>query len=463
MTKTAAIIGGGVIGGGWLARFLLNGWDVNVYDPDPEAERKIAAVLENARHALPMLYDHALPPEGALTFCTTLQAAVAKADWIQESVPERLDIKHSVLADIQNSCRKDAILASSTSGFKPSELQEKSDYPDQIMVCHPFNPVYLLPLIEVVPSGATSSTHVDAAKEILASVGLYGLHVRKEIDAHIADRFLEAVWREGLWLIKDGIATTEEIDDAIRYGFGLRWAQMGLFETYRIAGGEAGMAHFIAQFGPCLEWPWTKLMDVPELTDELVAKIADQSDAQSGDLSIRELERLRDNNLVAMMRALKQQGSAAGALINTHEKSMIKVARPQKTFQTVARKVPVDWTDYNGHMNEGRYGQVYSDAADGFLFAIGADADYVASGHSFFTVETTTKFLNETHAGEDIIVDTTVELAQGKKLKLFHEMKRADGTVLSTCSQFLLHVDLTTRASSDPVGPVATAIAGLSS
>jgi carnitine 3-dehydrogenase len=114
-------------------------------------------------------------------------------------------------------------------------------------------------------------------------------------------------------------------------------------------------------------------------------------------------------------------------------------------------------------MNEGRYGQVYSDAADGFLLAIGADADYVASGNSFFTVETTTKFLNETHAGEDIRVDTTVELAQGKKLKLFHEMKRADGTVLSTCSQFLLHVDLTTRASSDPVGPVATAIAALSS
>ena len=145
------------------------------------------------------------------------------------------------------------------------------------------------------------------------------------------------MWREGLWLIKDGIANTEEIDNAIRYGFGLRWAQMGLFETYRIAGGEAGMAHFIAQFGPALKWPWTKLMDVPELTDDLVNAIADQSDAQSGALSIRALERLRDNNLVAMMRALKQQDSAAGQLINAHEKSMRQIAKPSQKMQTIQR------------------------------------------------------------------------------------------------------------------------------
>ncbi len=98
------------------------------------------------------------------------------------------------------------------------------------------------------------------------------------------DRFLEAVWREALWLVKDGVATTEEIDEAIRMGFGLRWGQMGLFETYRVAGGEAGMKHFMAQFGPCLKWPWTKLTDVPEFTDELVDLIAGQSDAQSGAL-----------------------------------------------------------------------------------------------------------------------------------------------------------------------------------
>ena len=422
--KKVAIIGGGVIGGGWLARFLLNGWDVNLYDPDPEAERKISEVLANARHALPMLYEMALPAEGRLNHCATLEKAVRGVAYIQESVPERLDLKQKVFADIQVHCPAEAVLASSTSGFKPSELQQSSQRPEQIMVCHPFNPVYLLPLVELVPSKATQDAQIARAKDILTSVGFYPLHVQKEIDAHIADRLLEAVWREGLWLIKDGIANTEEIDNAIRYGFGLRWAQMGLFETYRIAGGEAGMAHFIAQFGPALKWPWTKLMDVPELTDDLVNAIADQSDAQSGALSIRALERVRDNNLVAMMRALKQQDSAAGQLINAHEKSMRQLARPSQKMQTIQRNVPVDWTDYNGHMNESRYGQVFSDAADAVLTSLGMDEAYVSAGHSYFTVETNIKYLEETYASEDIVVNTELLLAEGKKLKLAHQMKR---------------------------------------
>src|SRR6056300_44571 len=137
MTKTVAIIGGGVIGGGWLARFLLNGWNINLFDPDPEAVRKVNEVLVNARHALPMLYDVALPAEGALNIFDTLQEAVQNADWIQESVPERLDIKHKVMAEIQAHCRADAIIGSSTSGFKPSELQEKSDNKGQIFPAIP--------------------------------------------------------------------------------------------------------------------------------------------------------------------------------------------------------------------------------------------------------------------------------------------------------------------------------------
>ena len=172
MTKTVAIIGGGVIGGGWLARFLLNGWNINLFDPDPEAERKVNEVLVNARHALPMLYDVALPAEGALNIFDTLQKAVQNADWIQESVPERLDIKHKVMAEIQTHCRADAIIGSSTSGFKPSELQEKSDNKGQIFVTHPFNPVYLLPLIELVPSPENAPADIERAKDLLTSVGV---------------------------------------------------------------------------------------------------------------------------------------------------------------------------------------------------------------------------------------------------------------------------------------------------
>ncbi|MCB1421935.1 MAG: carnitine 3-dehydrogenase [Nitratireductor sp.] len=455
MTKTAAIIGGGVIGGGWAARFLLNGWDVIISDPDPEAERKIGEVLDNARRSLPALSDVTVPQEGNLSFAGSLAEAVKDADWIQESVPERLEIKHKVFAEIQQHCRKDALIGSSTSGFKPSELQEGAARPEQIFVAHPFNPVYLLPLIELVGNAGTTAR----AKSVLEAIGMKPLIVRQEIDAHIADRFLEAVWREALWLIKDGVATTEEIDDAIRFGFGLRWAQMGLFETYRIAGGEAGMRHFIAQFGPCLSWPWTKLMDVPELTDELTNMIADQSDAQSGKYSIRELERIRDDNLVSMMRALKPRTWGAGALLAAQD-SRSKPPVPtelDKPLTTLNRVIPIDWTDYNGHMNESRYGQVFSDAGDVVMSMVGADQAYIDGGLSYFTVDNHITFRDETHAGEAIFVRTQVLRAAGKKLRMYHEMCRAsDGGLLATCNQLLIHVSLESRRSCEP-GPEVTA------
>jgi len=459
MTRIAAIIGGGVIGAGWAARFALMGWEVRVFDPDPDAERKIAEVMTNAARVLPMLYEAPMPRRGAITCVTTLAEAVSGAEWIQESVPERRDLKHRVIAEIQATCPGDAVLASSTSGFKPSELQQGAARPSQIMVAHPFNPVYLLPLVELVPSAASDADIIARARQILTEIGMYPLHVRAEIDAHIADRLLEAVWREALWLVRDGIATTEEIDNAIRYGFGLRWAQMGLFETYRVAGGEAGMRHFLAQFGPCLQWPWTRLTDVPEFTDALVDLIADQSDAQSGHLGIRDLERLRDDNLVAILRALKQQGAAAGKLILDHDIALRGTLRDEVPLVTVRRVVPVDWTDINGHMNEGRYGQVFSDASEELMTHIGADRDYIASGHSYFTAETTIKYLAETQASETITVTTRVTAGQGRKLRLWHEMHRAaDGAVLATCNQFMLHVSLETRRSCPPLPHVAEAV-----
>ena len=229
------------------------------------------------------MYEVELPPEGELTFYNSLELAVKGAIWIQESIPERLELKHDVYKEILKFADKNAIICSSTSGFKPSELNNTLKSPNRIMVAHPFNPVYLLPLVELVPAAGVNNKIKNKAKEILYEIGMFPLLINKEIEAHIADRFLEAVWREALWLIKDDIASTEDIDDAIRFGFGLRWSQMGLFETYRLAGGEAGMKHFIEQFGPALAWPWTKLMNVPELTPSLIKKISSQSDTQSGD------------------------------------------------------------------------------------------------------------------------------------------------------------------------------------
>ena len=457
----AAIIGGGVIGGGWAARFLLMGWDVRVFDPDPQAERKITEVIANARRSLPGLSDVALPSEGTLSFHATMSDAVAGAAWIQESVPERLDLKRKVYQTLQEFCDPGAVIASSTSGFKPSELQGCATRPDQIIVAHPFNPVYLLPLVELVPGPANPADLVDKAKAVLTGIGMHPLHIRAEIDAHIADRLLEAVWREALWLINDGIATTEEIDDAIRYGFGLRWAQMGLFETYRIAGGEAGMRHFIEQFGPCLQWPWTKLTDVPELTEDLIDRIAGQSDAQSGALTIRQLERTRDDNLVTILRGLKARDWGAGALLNAHDRRIEgPIGLPDdlsRPITTMDRAVPLDWTDYNGHMTEARYLHAFGEATDRMMLLLGCDAAYIAAGRSFFTAETHIRHLDEVHAGTRIRIDTQVLAGAGKKMHLFHRMW-ADDRLLATGEHMLIHVSLETRRACDPEPALAATL-----
>ena len=467
MTKVAAIIGGGVIGGGWAARFALMGWDVRIFDPDPEAERKIGEVFANARRAMPGLSDAAMPEEGALSFHETIEETVQGAVWIQESVPERLEVKHNVFATIQGACSNDAIIGSSTSGFKPSQLQEGAARPGQIVVAHPFNPVYLLPLVELVSTDESDGAMLDLAADIMTGIGMFPLRLKKEIDAHIADRLLEAVWREALWLVKDGIATTEEIDNAIRYGFGLRWAQMGLFETYRIAGGEPGMRHFISQFGPTLEFPWSKLMDVPELTDELIDRISDQSDAQSGMHSIRDLERIRDTNLVGMMRLLKAQNWGAGALLNDTDKGLRKAGGVVQDFadiqdigapiETLARAVPLDWTDYNGHMNEAKYLQAFGDATDRFMEIVGCDADYIATGGSYFTAETHIRHIDEINAGERIRVESICLNGQGKKMHLFHQLWAGE-RLCATGEHILIHVSLDTRRPSDPSDTIARRI-----
>lgn len=313
--KTAAIIGGGVIGSGWATRFLLNGWDIRFYDPSADAERVLHAVIERGREAMPALCD-VVPKEGTLTIATSTAEAVAGARYIQESTPERIEVKRAVLKTIQEHCDVDAIVASSTSGFMPSELQEGALRPENIIVSHPYNPVYLLPLVEVVGSEKVSKDLLDRVSGYLESVLMKPVVLGAEVPAHVGDRLLEALWREALWLVKDGVATTGQIDDIITHSFGLRWAQKGLFETYRVAGGQAGMKHFLEQFGPCLEWPWTKLMDVPDLNEELIDRIVEQSDEQAAGRTVMQLENERDRNLVALLKALRSEDAAAGAFLN---------------------------------------------------------------------------------------------------------------------------------------------------
>jgi carnitine 3-dehydrogenase len=451
--RKAACIGGGVIGGGWVARLLLAGIDVAVYDPHPEAPRIVGEVIANAERAYGLLTMAPLPPRGALRFCETAEGALAGAEWIQESVPERLELKRGVLAAIEAAANKTALIGSSTSGLLPSELQRGMAHPERFFVAHPYNPVYLLPLAELVGGEETAPETLGRAQSVLAGIGMKGVVIAREIEAFVGDRLLEALWREALWLIKDGICDVTTLDDVIRYSFGLRWAQMGLFQTYRIAGGEAGMRHFLAQFGPCLKWPWTRLTDVVDLDEALIETIARQSDEQAAGLSIRELERIRDENLVGILHALKGgrdgEGWGAGKLLKDFEDRLW--ASPKKSeagvpipgpLRLVETKVSPAWIDYNGHMTEFRYLQVFGDTSDALLRMIGVDMDYVAAGHSYYTAETHIRHLGEARLGQAIHATCQILATDEKRLHIFSRLHDSETDhLLATAEQMLLHVD----------------------
>ena len=322
---TAAIVGGGVIGGGWAARLIANGIDVTVFDPAPDARGKFDAVLANAEHAYAGL-GIGCPKKGKVSWCDSAAAAAAAAQLVIESVPERTEIKRAVYAEIESAAAADAGIASSTSGIMPSELQAEMQHPERLIVAHPFNPVYLLPLVELVAGQQTDAGHIDWGKQFYASIGMHPLHCRVEIEGFLSDRLQEALWREALWLLHDEVATADEIDAAIAYGPGLRWAQMGTMQTFHLAGGEGGMRAMLAMFGPCLKWPWTKLMDVPELTDAFVDKVGDQCEAQAAGLSPRDLERIRDDNLVAILQALKANDWGAGRTLAQYQAHLREAA-----------------------------------------------------------------------------------------------------------------------------------------
>lgn len=467
--QKAACIGGGVIGGAWAARFVLAGIDTTIFDPHPEAQRIIGEVMANAERAYEMLTMAPLPPKGKLTYATSLEEAVAGADWIQESVPERVDLKRGVLTQIDAAADPKALIGSSTSGILPTDLQRDMKHPERMFVAHPYNPVYLLPLAELVGGEKTSRAVLEDAKAKLAPIGMKGVILNKEIEGFVGDRLLEALWREALWLIKDDICDTETLDDVIRYSFGMRWAQMGLFETYRIAGGEAGMRHFLAQFGPCLAWPWTKLTDVVDLNDELVDKIAGQSDAQSGARGIRDLERIRDQNLVGIMQALKagdaRRGWGSGKLLAEFEAHLWSAAPApaaadvKKPIKLADFRVHPSWVDYNGHMTEYRYSQCFADSSDALLRLIGADMDYVSAGHSYYTVENHVRLLDECKLGDALSVEVQLLPSDGKKLHSFFWLRRAsDDAVVATCEHLMLHVS---SAEGKTVPPLPTIIANL--
>ncbi len=314
VTRTIGVVGTGVIGAGWAVRLLARGHDVVAWDPAQGAEERLRAAVEWAWPSATRLGLFPGADRSRLEFVATAEELAAGVDFVQESAPEREEVKRPLIQALAANSGPEVVIASSSSGLLPTRLQEGCEHPGRILIGHPFNPVYLLPLVEIVAGEQTSPEAVEAARCHYDDLVMYPLLVRTEIEGYLADRLQEALWREVLHLVNDGVASTAELDDAITYGPGLRWAGMGTNLTFHLAGGEQGMRHMLRQFGPTLKLPWTKLV-APDLTDELVGAMADGCLAQADGRSIDDLDRLRDDYVINVMRSLRPLDLGAGRIV----------------------------------------------------------------------------------------------------------------------------------------------------
>ena len=299
--RTVACVGAGVIGGGWVAYFLARGFAVRAWDPAPDAEARLRGLVDAA---WPALTELGLSPGASvdnLTVTTELAAAVADADVVQESAPEQLELKRGLLAAIDAATPAHIVVASSTSGFGMTEMATEARTPERLVVAHPFNPPYLIPLVEVVGGEKTTADVVEWTAAFFRHVGKSVIVMDREVPGFIANRLQEALWREALHMVANGEATVEQIDASITDGPGLRWAFHGPMLTFHLAGGAGGMAHMLDHFGPSLLSPWTRL-EAPELTPELRDRVVRGCEDEAGSRSIADLVRERDRALVELLR-----------------------------------------------------------------------------------------------------------------------------------------------------------------
>jgi carnitine 3-dehydrogenase len=308
--RTVACVGAGVIGGGWVAHFLARGFDVTAWDPAPDTEERLHRLVGVAWPALEQL---GLAPGASLdrlTVAPTLAQAVGDADFVQESAPEVLELKLDLLADLDAAVADGVVIASSTSGYPMTQMQQRCATPERLVVGHPFNPPYLVPLVEVAGGERTARKKVEWAADFYRSVGKEVITLDAEVPGFVANRLQEALWREALHMVASGEASVAQIDLAITAGPGLRWAFMGPCLTFHLAGGEGGMAHMLDHFAPALASPWTRLA-APELTDELRRRMVDGTRQEAAGRSFAELVAERDRHLIAVMQALAAvRGSA---------------------------------------------------------------------------------------------------------------------------------------------------------
>lgn len=297
-----AVLGAGVIGASWTALFLAGGHNVAVYDPAADTERLVRDHVKSAWPTLGQLGLAGIKGPGELTFHATAAEAVEFADFVQESVPERLPLKLELYSAIEPALKRGAIVATSASGLRLREMQAGWRDPGRFILGHPFNPPHLIPLVEVMGNDRTAPGVVESAEQFYRSLGKATIRVKREVPGHVANRLQAALWREAIHLMSIGAASVEDVDTAIWAGPGLRWAAMGPTMLFHLGAGERGMAAFCERYADSFHRWWDDLGDV-RLDANTVGQLVAGVSEEAGSRTRAELCEQRDQLILAMLRA----------------------------------------------------------------------------------------------------------------------------------------------------------------
>ena len=303
--KKVAVIGTGVIGAGWIIRCLAHNKIVYAFDKDLELKKNLVKEIKRTWPFVKKLFNKKTLNLKNFKYFTSIEDTLKDADFIQECATENYSLKTKLMNSISKYSKKNAVIASSSSGLLPSRIYSKCKYPERALIGHPFNPVYLLPAVEIVPGKKTSKKFINQAKKFYQSISMNPIMVKKELPGYLSDRLQEALWREGLHIISEGYATTKDLDRAIEDGPGLRWSLMGTFLTFHLAGGKSGMKHMLEQFGPALKLPWTKLK-APNLSRKLINRLVEGTKKQSKGKTVEKISNIRDEYLVELQKLRKK-------------------------------------------------------------------------------------------------------------------------------------------------------------
>jgi carnitine 3-dehydrogenase len=305
--RRIAIVGTGVIGASWAAQYLARGFDVIATDPAPNAEANLRKYVDDAWTVLNSIGLSPGASRDRLEFTPDMKKALAKADFVQENGPERVDFKIKLYTDMDAVTPPDSLIASSSSTLTMSVVQAKCEHPERCVIGHPFNPPHVIPLVEVVGGAKTSPAAIEKALAFYKSIGKRAILLRKEVPGHVANRLQSALYREVLYLIEQGVLSVADADDAVSWGPGLRWGVMGPSLQFHLGGGAGGIQHFIDHLLPAMEPLW-KGLGTPGLTPEFKQRLADGVREEAAGRSVAQLAEAENEVLVGLLRLRAEHG-----------------------------------------------------------------------------------------------------------------------------------------------------------